>query len=150
MLSIIVKNSEEEKKDQFLQIIKETLEKVINDGIDNKSIAAAINLFEFKFREADFGSYPKGLMYGTQSYATWLYDDSKPFVNLSFDVFESLKDKIGTDYYPQLVKKYLLDNTHESMVILTPKPGLTTKIEEDIKEELANYKASLSEEEINK
>ena len=89
-------------------------------------------------------------MYGTQSYATWLYDDSKPFVNLSFDVFESLKDKIGTDYYPQLVKKYLLDNTHASMVILTPKPGLTTKIEEDIKEELANYKASLSEEEINK
>jgi len=149
VLSIIAKNSEEDKKDEFLQIIKETLRKVIDDGIDNKSIAAAINSLEFMFREADFGSYPKGLMYGKQSYATWIYDDSKPFVNLSFDVFESLKEKIGTDYYPGLVKKYLLDNTHASVVILTPKPGLTNKIEEDIKEELAAHKASLSEEEIN-
>ena len=148
-LSIIAKNSEENKKDEFLQVIKETLSKVINDGLDNKSIAAAINLFEFKLREADFGSYPKGLMYGIQMYTTWLYDDSKPFVNLGFDIFESLKEKIGTDYYPELAKKYLLDNPHASMVILTPKPGLTTKIEEDIKEELAAKKASLSEEEIN-
>lgn len=147
--SIIAKNSEESKKNEFLQVIKETLRKVANEGIDNKSIAAAINLFEFKFREADFGAYPKGIMYGLQVYATWIYDDNKPFVNLDFDIFESLKEKIGTDYYPKLVKKYLLDNSHGSVVILTPKPGLTTEVEENIKEELAAKKASMSEEEIN-
>ena len=30
---------------------------------------------EFKFREADFGAYPKGLMYGLQCLDSWIYDE---------------------------------------------------------------------------
>lgn len=147
-LSIIGKNSEEDKKDEFIKIINDTLRKVVDEGIDNKSLAAAINVFEFKKREADYGSYPKGLMYGIQMFTTWLYDDSKPFATLGFAIFDILKDKIGSTYYTDLIKEYLLDNKHASIVILSPKPGLTTEVDQRLKKELAAYKASLSEEEI--
>jgi Zn-dependent M16 (insulinase) family peptidase len=60
-LMIIAKNSEEEKKEQFITIIKDVLTKLINEGIDEKSLRAAINYYEFKYREADFGQFPKGL-----------------------------------------------------------------------------------------
>ena len=149
-LSMIAKNSEKEKKDEFLQIIKETLEQIIEDGLDLKSLRAGINFYEFRYREADFGSYPKGLMYGIQMLSTWLYDDLQPFSHLGFEVFDKLKERIGTDYYTDLIKEYLLNNTHASLVILTPKPGLTSLKEEKLQKKLAAYKASLSDEEIEK
>lgn len=149
-LSIIAKNSEESKKDYFLQIINDTLYQVVEKGINNKSLGAALNLIEFRFREADYGSYPKGLMYGLNMYSTWLYDDNKPFDTIGFDTFEVLKEKIGTDYYTDLIKEYMLENNHGSVVILVPSPGLTSKRDEKLKEELAAYKSSLSPEEINK
>lgn len=148
--SIIAKNSESSKKDEFVRIIRETLQKVIDDGIENKSLAAAINLMEFRYREADYGSYPKGLMYGLGMFSTWLYADDKPFETIGFSNFETLKELIGSDYYANLIKEYLLDNNHASIVILTPSPGLTSRKDEKLKVELAKYKASLSQEEIEK
>lgn len=150
ILSIIAKNGESNQKEQFLQIIKSTLEQIVNDGLDMKSLRAGINLFEFRYREADFGPYPKGLMYGIQMLSTWLYDDNQPFSKLSFSIFNDLKDKIGTGYYTDLIKEYLLNNSHVSVVILEPSPGLTSKKEKELKEKLAEYKASLSKEEILK
>lgn len=49
------------------------------EGLDQKSLMAGINSSEFRFREADFGSFPKGLMYGIDMMDTWLYDDNCPF-----------------------------------------------------------------------
>ena len=44
----------------------------------------------------------------------------------------------------------MLDNNHASLVILTPIPGLTSKNDEKLKQRLAEYKASLSKEEIDR
>lgn len=38
-----------------------------------------MNRDEFAYREADYGAYPKGLMYGLHMFETWLYDDNRPF-----------------------------------------------------------------------
>lgn len=149
-LSIIAKNSEESKKDEFIRIINETLNKIVEEGFDNKTLAAAINIFEFKYREADYGSYPKGLIYGLNMFATWLYDDNKPFDTIGFKNFEFLKEKIGTDYYTDLIKELILDNNHASVVVLSPSLGLTSRKEEEIREKLAKHKASLSDEEIER
>ncbi len=49
---------------------------------------------EFRFREADYASYPKGLMYGLDVFDSWLYDDHHPFDYLcKLKVFENLKEK---------------------------------------------------------
>ena len=52
------------------------------NGMDQKAIEAGINYFEFRFREADFSSFPKGLMYGIDVFDSWLYDENKPFAYL--------------------------------------------------------------------
>lgn len=51
--------------------------------MDQKAIEAGINYFEFRFREADFSSFPKGLMYGIDVFDSWLYDENKPFAYLA-------------------------------------------------------------------
>jgi hypothetical protein len=151
IFTVIAKNAEYEQKDNFVSLIRATLEKIALEGLDQKSLKAAINFFEFRYREADYGRYPKGLMYGIQMLASWLYDDNKPFLKLeSNKVFETLKGKIGTDYYTKIIREYLLNNPHVSLVTLKPKAGLTAVKEEELREKLAKYKASLSKEEIQK
>ena len=148
--SIIAKNANATDKDRFVQIIKDTLSDIVKNGVDEESIRAGINVFEFQFREADFGAYPKGLMYGLQMFDTWLYDDNKPFVLLQAnETFEILKKNIGTGYYEELIEKKLLNNPHSSVVMAVPHKGLTVKRDKEVEERLAAYKASLSEEEIN-
>lgn len=151
MLSIIAKNAEADQKEEFYNLIRSTLENLVKNGLDEKSIKAAINYFEFKYREADFGQFPKGLMYGIQMLSSWLYDDNRPFLKLNANrVFELLKSKIGTDYYTKLISQYLLNNSHMAMVTLIPQPGLTALKEEALKEKLADYKTKLTGEEIKK
>lgn len=149
--SIIAKNSEVDKKDEFIKIIEDVLKDQVKNKLNKKSLLAGINVFEFKYREADFGSYPKGLMYGLQSFDSWLYDDNSPFLHLECNsVFEDLRQKIDTGYFEDLIQKYLLDNNHGSIVIFKPKRGLTALKDEALKKKLDDYKSSLTDEEIEK
>ena len=149
--SIIAKNANEDQLEEFLSVVRSTLEEIVKKGLDEKTLQAAINYYEFKYREADFGSYPKGLMYGLQIMDSWLYDDTAPFVHLSAgNVFEFLKKQIGTGYYVDLIKRYLLDSKHASVVTVQPKCGLTSELEREVKRKLAAYKETLSKEEIDR
>ncbi len=151
IFSIIAKNANLEQKEEFLKIIEDTLSNIVKNGMDKKALEAGINYYEFRFREADFGSYPKGLMYGLQLFDSWLYDEEKPFIHMqALPVFEFLKTQIQTGYYEELVQKYLLDNTHASIVIVKPEKGRTARLDKELDERLQKYKASLRTDEIYK
>ena len=148
---IVAKNANAEDKGRFVQIIEDTLRQLVKEGVNQESIRAAINSAEFRFREADYGSYPKGLLYGLQCMDSRLFDDMEPFMYLELlETFEFLKAQIGTGYYEELIQKYLLGNTHGVVVTLAPEKGLTQLAEEKLEKELAEYKATLSEEELQR
>ncbi len=149
--SIIAKNTNPEEKEHFLTVIRETLEGLVKNGLNKKSLLAGINSSEFRYREADFGHFPKGLLYGIQCLDSWLYDDMRPFLHLeALATYRFLKEQVNTDYFEQLIQKYLLDNKHASVVIIEPEKGLNAKNEAVLEKKLAEYKAGLSEEEIKK
>ena len=149
--ALTTKNAKAGERERFYQVIRETLEKLVEEGIDRKALEAAINGTEFKEREADFGAYPKGLLYGMKTMKTWLYDDSQPYTSLCYDrYYQFLREQLATDYYEQLIQKYLLDNPHAILVEMVPKVGLQAENEQKEKQRLADYKASLSEEEVLK
>lgn len=149
--SVVAKNARPEDKEKFISLIRETLEKIVKEGIDQKAVAAGINYMEFRFREADYSSFPKGLMYGIDVFDSWLYDDSKPFDHLKrLGIYEKLKEKAETGYFEKLIQEFLLDNTHASVVVVNPKRGLAAQREGELEKKLADYKASLSQEELEK
>ena len=149
--SIIAKNARSEDADRFTRVIRDTLKKVVKEGIDKKALRAAINSFEFQYREADFGSYPKGLVYGLNAFDSWLYDDEDPYRHiLANETYALMRKKADTGYFEELIEKYLLNNDHSSVVILEPEKGLTAKNDEKLKDKLRSYKESLTPEEIEK
>ena len=146
--SVIAKDANKEQKGEFLAIVKGTLRKLVDQGINRKSLLAGMNYFEFKYREADYGSAPKGLMYGLQCLDSWLYDGD-PMTHLCYqETFDFLKKEVENGYFEQLIRDYLLDNPFEAVIVVAPEKNLTAKEDEKLAKKLADYKASLSEEEL--
>ncbi|MDE7312147.1 MAG: insulinase family protein [Eubacterium sp.] len=149
VFTVTAKNANAAQKQEFVNLIETTLRKLASEGINKKALLAGINSSEFKFREADFGNYPKGLIYGLQCLDSWLYDEKQPFVYLEvLDLFERLKEQAGQGYFEGLLKAYFLENMHKAVVVVEPEKGLNEKTENALAKKLAAYKNSLSSEEV--
>lgn len=147
--SIIAKNANESDEEAFITIINDTLRKLEEEGINRKSLLASINYFEFKHKEGNFGRFPKGLMLGLNAFGTWLYDDSQALSLFSMnEVFDELKNEVENGYFEMLLNKYLLNNNHKSYVLLIPEKGLNARRAAEEDKKLAEYKATLSEADI--
>lgn len=148
--AITIKNSNEDKKEEFKKIVFDTLKKLVNDGIDKKLIEAAINVKEFQLREADYGSMPRGLGYSVKAMDSWLYDKS-PLVNLRFeDTLKTIKKALTEKYFEKLIEEYILNSKHESVVIIKPSKVIAEQTAKNISEKLKKVKDDLSKDEINK
>lgn len=148
MFSVIAKNANPSDEEKFLSILYGEFKRVVEQGVDRRSLEAAINYYEFKYREANFGRFPKGLMYGLQLFDSWLYDDAKPFIHLQTEeTFAFLKQNLDSGYFEQLIERYFLHNDHTTVVVLKPKKGLNDEAEQKVKEKLSAYEKTLTREE---
>lgn len=149
VFSIVAQNANLEQEAEFITTIENALKEAVKNGIDKRALEAALTNYEFKYKEGNFGRFPKGLIYGLNMFDSWLYADDKPFIHVKTnETFEILRDKLDSDYFEQLIKTYLIENTHKTIVVLKPEKGLNGKMEAATKEKLAALKESLSETEI--
>lgn len=149
VFSIVAKGANEEDKDRFVEIIEDTLKKQIKEGINHKTLLAAINAEQFRARELDFGAIPKGLIIGLQLLDSWLYDKNRPFLHLhSIEVLDKFKSRVDNGIFDYLTDVYILSNPHKSVLVLKPVQGLASKDDEELKKSLAAKKAAMSEKEI--
>ena len=58
--SIVAKHANASDQKCFEQVIRDVLQEQVKNGINKKTLLAAINGSEFKFREADFRTLPEG------------------------------------------------------------------------------------------
>ncbi len=150
IFSIVAKNTDSSDEGRFIDIIQAVLKEQAAGNLNKKALLAGINSAEFKYRESDFGSYPKGLIYGLQILESWLYDDTLPFMHLeSLETFQFLRKQVDTEYFEHLIRDYMIGNPHVSIVKIEPERGLNARQEAELAGKLAAYKQSLSEGEIN-
>ena len=149
--NIVSKNADPEQKERFLQIIREEFQKAAEEGLNRKSLEASLNSLEFKYKEADFGGYPKGLIYGLSILDSWLYDERQPLLHIDCsETFAFLRENLDSGYFEDLVRRFLLDNPHASVLALVPEKGLTAKRDEETRKKLQEFRDSLSQEELEK
>ncbi len=147
--SIVAKGAEEDQKEEFIRVIEGVLKEQAEQGIDRKALRAGLNYFEFKYRESDFGSYPKGLILGLQTLDSWLYDDEKPFLHVEAnETFGTLKKEVESGYFEDLIRTHLLDTGHKSILVLAPSKGMTARKDAALQKKLQEWKESLGREEL--
>ncbi len=139
----------EENIEKVEPLIFDTLNRLVKEGIDPDMIEAALNTLEFRLREQNSGSFPRGLSLMLSSLSTWLYDGD-PFAPLAFEaplskIKEEAKDP---KFFPQLIQEYLLDNTHRVTVTLNPDPEQQAREEAEERARLDAIRASMSRKDI--
>lgn len=146
--SIIVSNSEADRADTFYELVMATLKKLADEGLDRTLMEASLNLLEFRLRESDFGSAPKGLIYGIRAMKTWLYDGEPEEVLRYEKILQAMKEGLDNGYFEGLIRKYFLQNNHATLLTLAPSRTLAAEREAQLVQELAAKKAALSKQEI--
>lgn len=149
IFTFVAKGANKEDRDKIVKVIEDTLRRLVDEGIDRDALKAALNLYEFRYREADFGGHSKGLFYGLDMLESWMFDELHPFTLIDADnTFIYLNSVVDTGYFETLIEQFILDNNHKVILTFAPEKGLTAKKEAELKEKLAKYKESLSDEQI--
>ncbi len=144
--SIIARGADESQKEQFDEIIRETLDQMAKDGPDAKMLMAGLQSQEFRYREADFGRFPKGLMYFLSMMDTWLYDETKPFVRIELgDIYRELEGAVKTRCFADVIAKWLSGNPTCVDVTLVPDEQEARRQEKEEKERMAAIRDGMTE-----
>ena len=141
-----VENANPEDKGKFEEIIFNTLNEVATEGFDKEMIDGIVNRIEFNLRE---GNTPhKGMMYMYRT-VPYVFFAGDPYLGLEFEKpLANVKEGLENGLLEDIIKKDFIDNNFALMTVLQPEQGLEKERSEKIKQELADYKASLSEEEL--
>jgi Zn-dependent M16 (insulinase) family peptidase len=148
VFSIIVKNANASDQDRFKQTVMDTLKKVAKAGLNKKDIEGAINRVEFSLREADYGSFPKGLVYQYFMLRGWIFAGD-PLLTLEYEKpLQAVRKALTSRRLEERIEQHLLNNPHALVAVLKPKPGMEAEISARVKEKLAKIKALMNKQEI--
>jgi presequence protease len=131
-------------------LIMDTLARMVSDGIDQETIAAALNTIEFQLREFNTGNYPRGLFMMIFSLRTWLYGGD-PIAPLAFEEpLNAIKNRLEAEerVFEDLIRQYFLDNPHRSTVVLKPDPELTKRKAAAERDRLEQVRAPMMEDDL--
>ena len=149
VFSVIAKNADVKDEDKFLDIINNVLKDIESNGLDESMLKAALNYLEFRYRESDFGSYPKGVIYNLAMLDSWMYDENKPFIHIdSGKIFDYFKTIDLQEYFKGVVKKHLLENNSAACVTLVPDDKLDAKRKAKEQDKIREYTENLTQEEF--
>ena len=161
MFTVVAREADEKDQDKFVEIIESELRSYVEHGLNKLALEAALNNYEFRAKEASFGRFPKGLALGLDAFESWLYDDKLVQDKFSVQgVYDYLRKGINENllnpedkskgFFEQLIESEILNNNHKAFVTGVPAVGLNQKKDIELAEKMAEYKKTLSQEEIEK
>ncbi len=141
----------EEDVHKVEQLIMDTLQLVVREGVNEQQIELAIHQMELDTREISGGQFPYALNLLFRFFGTWMHGGD-PLKAIDFDQsIDLLRKKLKQEnYLESQIKKFLLDNPHRVKVVLNPDPDLEQKTEEDLRLQLDKRKKQFNPDEVTK
>ncbi|MFO1184527.1 MAG: insulinase family protein [Bauldia sp.] len=147
MFSVGLKGVKEADVDKVEKLILDTFARLAKDGIDALTVESAVNTIEFRLRENNTGSFPRGIALMLRSLRSWLHEGD-PLAPLAFSApLAAVKASLAGGKRPleAAIKKHFLDNTHRTTVVLTPDSGQEEREAEEEKARLAATRKGMSD-----
>lgn len=146
---LVVKYSQQDKLPQLLKVVEDTLQSLVDKGIDASLVEAAMNKIIFQLKEMVISeSNPRGIIYALEIIKQWVYDE-EPFTGLEFSKYLGKIEQFAEHgYFESLIQEKLLNNAQRIQAVLLPQAGKNDAIEADRLAKLQEFKESLSPEEL--
>lgn len=147
--SIIASGCNPGDKNKFRETINRILKVLSDTGMDGDLVQSSIASVELARLEPQVQGTPRGLAYNQMALDSWLYD-SDPLVHLAYSsVLEQIKRKAQHGYFEALIKRNLLENNHQTLVVLNPGKSHVDDNATRMQPQPENSGASLSAAELN-
>lgn len=132
------------KEMELLEKYEAALTDMLSEGVAPETLGAFLKRREFKVRESDSGTYPKGMVYMRACIDSAILGENVADSLRYEDVFAFLYEKIGTDYYLDVLREVI--SSDRATLILHPDPDFNAKKEEKLYEKLDAIAATMTEE----
>lgn len=152
IFSVGLKGMTSDAVQKMQNIVFDVLQGVAKNGIPKPMVEASLNTIEFRLRENNTGSFPKGLSLMLRAMVTWLHD-ADPLVPLRFeDAVANLKSKLAANepVFQECVSRFILNNPHRALVTLSPDPQFAKKEDEAEQKRIEDSVKSFSEEDFER
>ncbi len=145
---IIFKGTDCAKEEEIEKLLFSSLEAIANEGIPDSLIEASLHQLELGRSEIGGNHSPFGLALYFRSGLIKQHGCKPENGLLIHDLFRILRLKTkDKSYLPNLIRKYLLNNSHLVKISLTPNPKLLAEEQEEENQNLKAIRAKLSENE---
>lgn len=136
--------SEPDKRDAFLALYNEALREMISVGLERELLLSELNKYEFSVRE-EAGRAQRGLDLMGKVIPAFKYG-TDPFDALEIEkLFRVIRKKaLEENYFEELIRRYLLENSATVVVTLRPDPKKNECLLAEEKKRLQEYAAALS------
>ena len=130
-------------------LVLSTLERVAREGLPQERVDAALHQYEFASREVSGDQYPYGLGLMMRLFGPWLHADD-PLGSLRIgETLERLRAATADPgFFPDLIRRHLLDNPHRVTLLLRPDPDHARREEQALDERLDAVRRQLGDEDI--
>lgn len=147
-IQIEARGVKEENLGTLEELIKSKIREIAKVGIDKETLRATLNATEFKLREKDYGSFPKGVAFALSVFGATNYGLS-PESALSYEEdIKALRAAIETDYFENLLLAMTVDNPHRAKHIMLPDKSYGKQVADEERARLDKVQSSLTPEEI--
>lgn len=143
LFSIVAKNADLSKVSEFEKTINQTLKGILQGGLDKELLSGSLRRLSFLLKEEDYGSTPKGLIYGMKLMKSWLHGENPFFSLRHFETLEKLQDP---NYdWNSLIEKRILDNREKNILVFSPDQNKEEQIKDAFIQKMRDKKNSLTE-----
>lgn len=149
VFSIVAKNADTKKTEDFIRIIEAECKRVVEEGLPKDLLNGALRKYDFLLREADYGTTPTGLVYCAAMMKNWLHDED-PCEGLRFiETIEKLKKGSEEGYFEKLIDTLFLKNEDKTYVVFTAEKGKNKKEAEAFQTQMAARKTAMTEKDFS-
>ena len=144
-LNVSFLNVKDGREDELVSLFNKTVCEILEKGIDRDKLEGSLNLIEFKTREADFGSFPRGMVYMLAAIEYALYGERAENAFNYDKSFADLRTRLDTDYYNDLLRKVV--SRKPVTVVLKPDKELAKTCDDALRQHLDKLGKEMTESE---
>jgi Zn-dependent M16 (insulinase) family peptidase len=141
-----LQGTDPDKRSQIESLVLDTLARVAKEGLPQERIDAALHQYEFANREVTGDQYPYGLGLMMRLFGPWMHADD-PFGTLMIDQNLDRLRKASADpeFFPQMIRRHLLENPHRVTLLLRPDPEHRQREEQAFADYLQSQRQKLDD-----
>lgn len=145
-LNVFFTGVKDGKEHELIAAYDEALADILNRGIPKDILSSALKRREFNVREADYGTFPAGMVYMRACIENAMLGESPADALKYENLLAKMRENLDTGYYEDVIRRVV--DSPRATLILHPDSEFTDKKDAELEEKLAAIYEKMSADDV--